>query len=111
MSQHKQPCGGYCQVILVEARCGSGEVVSSDSAGARHLAPNPERSISQRAVIGGTHEVTTNPEQVLDDTVNGEEALRLTRRFEPAHLSLALPSRLVRDLRTVVRVLCRIVDD
>ena len=40
-----------------------GEAVSSVSAGARHLAPHAEGAIPQRAVIGRTHEVATNPEE------------------------------------------------
>ena len=56
-------------------------------------------------------QVATDAEEILNDSVNGEEALRLTRRLEPPHLALPLPGRLVGDLRAVVGVLTRVVDD
>ncbi len=62
-------------------------------------------------MVSRAHEVPPNPEKVLDDSVNGEEALRLAWRLEPAHLSFPLPGRLVGDLRSVVGVLPRIVDN
>ncbi len=67
--------------------------------------------ISQRTVIGRADKVPSNAEQVLDDCVSREESLRLAWRLELAHLSFPLPGRLVRDLRSVVGVLPRIVDD
>ena len=41
---------------------------------------------------------------------NRRESLRLTRRFEPAHLSLALSGWLMGDFGPVVRVLTRVVN-
>ena len=87
------------------------KVVCSASAGTRYLTPYAEGVISEHLVVGRIHEVPPNPEQVLDDPVNREESLRLTGRLEPAHLSLSLARRLVGDLRSVVRVLRRIMDD
>ncbi len=52
-----------------------------------------------------------NAEQVQDDSVSGEESLRLAGRLEAAHLSLSLAGRLMGDFGTVVRVLPRIVPD
>ena len=62
-------------------------------------------------MVGCADEVPPNPKQVQDDPVNREESLRLTDRFEAAHLSLSLSRRLMRDLRSVVGVLPRIVAD
>ena len=62
-------------------------------------------------MVGGAHEVPPNPEQVQDYSMNGEEALRLSWRFEPAHLPLSLSCRLMRDLRSVIGVLPRVVDN
>jgi hypothetical protein len=41
--------------------------------------------------------VTSEPEEILNDSVNGQESLCLTSGFEPSHLSLALARRLVGD--------------
>ena len=40
----------------------------------------------------------SDSEEILDDSVDRQETLRLGSGFEPSHLSFALPSRLVRDL-------------
>jgi len=42
--------------------------------------------------------------EILDDAVKGEEPLRLTSRFESAHLPFSLASRLMRDFRAIVGV-------
>ena len=52
-----------------------------------------------------------NPKQVLDYSLNREESLRLTGRFELAHLSLSLAGWLVGDFGPVVGVTFRDVDD
>jgi hypothetical protein len=46
--------------------------------------------------------MTPDPEQIADDAMQREEALRLGGRFEPAHLALSLPCWLVGDLGSVV---------
>ena len=46
-----------------------------------------------------------------DKSMNGQESLGLTRRFEPSHLPFTLPRRLVRDLGSIVLVLVGAVDD
>ena len=38
-----------------------------------------------------SHQVTANVEQVADESVHGQESLRLPGRFEPAHVSFAWP--------------------
>ncbi len=85
-------------------------MVGSDSVGTRNLPPQTEGAISEHSVVGRAQEVPPNPEEVLDDSVNGEEALGLAWRLEPAHLSLSLSRRLMRDLRSVVGVPARVVD-
>ncbi len=40
--------------------------------------------------------------QIVDGAMHREEALRLSRRFEAAHVTLSLSSRLTRDLGGVV---------
>ena len=42
-----------------------------------------------------SHQVTANAEEVADESMHGQESLCLPGRFEPAHLSLALPCGLV----------------
>jgi len=54
---------------------------------------------------------SADPKQILHTTMHRQEALRVSDRLEPAHLALALPRRLMRDLRSVVLVLLRAVYD
>ena len=42
-----------------------------------------------------SHQVTANVEKLADESVHGQESLRLLRRYEPSHVSLALPCGLV----------------
>ena len=56
-------------------------------------------------------QVAANTEEILDGAMHREKPLRVRGRFEPPHLALALPGRLVRDFCTIVRVLVCDVDD
>ena len=53
-------------------------------------------------------QMPANPEEILDDAVDGREALEMGGRLEAAHLALALPRRLVGDLRAIVGILVRV---
>ncbi len=54
--------------------------------------------------------MSAHSEEILDDAVNGREALQMDRRLEAPHLAFTLTRRLVRDFRAVVRILVRTVD-
>ena len=54
-----------------------------------------------------SQQVTANVEKVADESVHGQESLRLPGRFEPSHLSLALPCGLVGDFGAIVLVSVR----
>ncbi len=54
--------------------------------------------------------MTPDAEEVLDESMNGQESLRLTWRFEPSHLTLALPRGLMQDLGPIVLVTFRAMD-
>ncbi len=75
------------------------------SAGTRHLIPETERAGSQQTVVSGSEQVTADTEQVEHESMHRQEALHVPGGFEPAHLVLALSSRLVRYLRSIVLVL------
>ena len=60
--------------------------------------------------MDGPQEVAADPKEILDGSMHREKPLRLASGFEPAHLTLPLPSRLVGDFRPIVRVLVRAVD-
>ncbi len=62
-------------------------------------------------MVGGPQQVPSDSEEIPGDSVHGEESLRLSRRFEPPHLSLSLAGRLVGDSRTVVRVGSGVVEN
>ena len=50
-------------------------------------------------------QVATDTEEVVDESVHGEESLHVSGGFKSSHLSFALPSRLVRHFRSIVLVL------
>ena len=58
-----------------------------------------------------SHQVTANAEEVADESMHGQESLCLPGRFEPAHLSLALPCGLVGDFGAIVLVSVRAMGD
>ena len=58
-----------------------------------------------------SHQVTANVEKVADESVHGQESLCLTGRFEPSHVSLALPCGLVGDFGAIVLVSVRAMGD
>ena len=60
--------------------------------------------------MDGPQEVAADTKEILDGAVHREKPLRVGRRFEPAHLTLPLPGRLVRDFRPIVRVPVSTVD-
>ncbi len=51
-----------------------------------------------------SHQVTANVEKVADESMHEQESLRLPGRFEPSHLSLALPCGLMGDFGAIVLV-------
>ncbi len=50
-------------------------------------------------------QMAAHPEEILDNAVDGGEALQMHRRLEAPHLVFTLTRRLVRHLGSVVRVL------
>ena len=46
-------------------------------------------------MIRSTQQVTPDAEEILDESMNSQESLCLTGRFEPSHLPLSLPRRLM----------------
>ena len=49
-------------------------------------------------------QVTSNAKKILNESVHRQESLRVSRRFEPAHLPFALASRLMRNFDPIVLV-------
>jgi hypothetical protein len=62
-------------------------------------------------VIRRVQQVPPNPEEILDDTVDRQESLRLNGRFESAHLPLSLAGRLMRDFGAIIRVASSVVSN
>ena len=62
-------------------------------------------------MVDGSQKMTSKAEQIQDDAVHREEALRVGGGRELSHLSLALAGRLVRHLRTIVLILPRAMYD
>ncbi len=49
--------------------------------------------------------------EVLDESMHGQESLRLTWRFDLSHLPLTLPRRLVRDFGAILVLLVLWITD
>ena len=60
--------------------------------------------------MGRPQQMSAHPEEILHRAMDGREALQLGGGLETAHLTFALPGRLMRHLGAVVRVLIRTVD-
>ena len=46
-------------------------------------------------MVNGPQQMSTDPEEILYDAVDGREALQLGSRLETAHLTFGLPGRLM----------------
>ena len=79
--------------------------------GTRHRIPFGERPCAKEAVVRRPQQMSADSEEIQYEAVHGKEPLRLHSGLEPAHLSLALSRRLMRDLSPVVLVLPRAVND
>jgi hypothetical protein len=62
-------------------------------------------------MIERSQSVTPHSKEIINDAMGGENPLRLTRRFEPAHLPFAMSSRLMRHLSTIVGVTASVMSD
>ena len=62
-------------------------------------------------MIERSQSVTPHSKEIINDAMGGEKSLRLTRRFEPAHLPFAVSSRLMRHLSAIVGVAASVVSD
>ena len=60
--------------------------------------------------MASLQQLAPDAEEVLDESMNGQESLRLTWRFELSHLPLTLPRRLVRDFGAIILVLLGAMD-
>ena len=52
--------------------------------------PNAEGARSEQPVVHSSEQVTVNTTEILDEPVRREKPLRVSGRFEAAHLSLPL---------------------
>ncbi len=59
------------------------------------LRPSDEGATSQLSMMASLQQSAPDAEEVLDESVPGQESLRLTWRFELSHLPLSLPRRLM----------------
>lgn len=60
--------------------------------------------------MSGLQAVTAHPTEKLNGPVFREKALRVGGGFEPAHLALPPPGRLMGDFRPIARALVRAVN-
>ena len=56
-------------------------------------------------MVSSSEQVAAKPKEILHESVHWEKPLSVRGGREPAHLSLALPRGLMRDLRPIVFVL------
>ena len=104
-------CPGTVKLMLREQAGAVGMTSPFESCRPRYCVPSEERATSKLSVMTRLQQVSSDAEEVLDKSMNGQESLGLTRRFEPSHLPFTLPRRLVRDLGSIVLVLVGAVDD
>ena len=62
-------------------------------------------------MIERSQSVAPHSKEIINDAMGGEKSLRVTRRFEAAHLPLAVSSRLMRHLSTIVGVMASVMSD
>ena len=106
-----QLSGRHCQVDVEQPGSFSDEAVTqSFDSGTRHLTPDTEGLGPQEPMMDGPQEVAADTKEILNRSVYREKPLHVGSGFEPAHLALPLPGRLVGDFCPIVRVLVRAVD-
>lgn len=62
-------------------------------------------------MVGWPKQMPSDPKEIQDNSVDRQESLCLTGRFEPSHLALTLPGWLMRDFSTIVGVSACVVED
>jgi hypothetical protein len=70
--------------------------------GARLLRPDLEGQGTRDPVVPGCGSMTPRTEVAIDESVGGQEALRLPHRFEPLRLPLSPVGWSMRILRAIV---------
>jgi hypothetical protein len=73
--------------------------------------PNQENAVSQDTMCGRPYKVTSEPEKILNDSVNRQELLCLTGEFEPSHLSFALSRWLMGNFSMIAGREFSVADD
>ena len=81
------------------------------ASGRCHGLPGSEGSQTQESMICRFQQVASQSEEILDNAVKGKESLRLTSRFESAHLPFSFAGMLMGDFGAIVGVSFRVVSD
>ena len=68
------------------------------------ILPNPERPCAQNPIVGRLQEVAANKKEILNESMEGQEALSLSWGGEPSHRPFLLSGGLVRHFGSVVRI-------
>ena len=76
-----------------------------------NLDPSCEGPTTKQAVVPRSRSVPTHVEEIANNTMYRQEALRLSNGLELAHLAFPLLGRLMRHFREVVRIAPGVVDD
>ncbi len=84
------------------------ELASSPS---DNLDPSYEGPTTKQPVVARSQSVPTQVEEIANNTMYRQEALRLSSGFELAHLAFPLSGRLMRDFCSVVRIAPGVMDD
>ena len=101
----------HCQLGIRRTRLDRIRGRFLDPSGARHFRPSKEGTGSPYPVVGWPNQMPSYPEEIQNDALDRQEPLRLSGGFEPAHLSLSLSRRLMRDFGPIVGVTFRDVND
>src|SRR5262249_11615301 len=76
-----------------------------------HVAPRRERPLTEHAIMGSAHQMSTTAKKVIEGTMNREKTLGLPRSFEAVHLTLSVSGGLRGDFSAIVLPLALAVFD
>ena len=101
---------GACQLVGKRANLRRGRLSAQLGCNTSCFTPHDHGFASERPVIGGGDEMTTDVEGVVDGTMGREEPLSRFRGLEPLHFSFSSADRDMAALSPVVHPLASVVN-
>ena len=70
-----------------------------------HLAPGDKGPIPKESIMRGSHQMPSDPEEIVDRSMDREEALNVACGFKATHVAFALSGGLMRHFGSIAGVL------